>query len=120
MRVTRLEARCDCTSFEDLEFSVHEVAVLDDGSEVVLSELGWTSMPQGVTAAELWDWFTVASITQDVLNAVLPDDDEPVEDHPYDVLAEELDGVTGDDLRSVPYEVVLSPRLRKRLTSARR
>lgn len=132
VRVTRLEARCDVLEAADLrryadpdeyEGAAHveivEVAVLDDGAAVVLSETGWSSMPQGISLEEYWDWLTVESVTREVLTAVLPDDDNDPDPHPYDelavVLVESGLDVTADELRAVPYEVRLSDRLRERL-----
>jgi hypothetical protein len=58
---------------------------------------------------------TPDSIRQDVLNVVLPDDDESGEDHPWEWLAEQarLQGidVTADELKALPYEVILTERL---------
>jgi hypothetical protein len=53
----------------------------------------------------------VQSLTRDVLNTVLPDDDDG-EDHPWSWLAALARGrgldVTAEDLRVLPYEVVLT------------
>ncbi len=52
---------------------------------------------------------------QQVLNVVLPDDDESDEPHPWSWLAEQARrqgiDVTADELKALPYEVVLTERL---------
>ena len=57
---------------------------------------------------------TPDSITRDVLNTVLPDDDECGDDHPWSWLADlarlRFLDVTEEDLRNLAYEVILSPR----------
>lgn len=54
------------------------------------------------------------TVTQEVMNVVLPDDDDG-EDHPWEWLAELARGrglrVTGHDLRGLPYEVELTDRV---------
>jgi hypothetical protein len=95
---------------------VSEFAALEDGRRVVLHEdrgftLGWgssgASAPNAVHGGD-----TVDTITQSVLNVVLPDDDACEEAHPWSWLAElararGLD-VTEADLRDLPYEVILT------------
>ena len=59
---------------------------------------------------------TVESVERDVLTVVLPDDDSG-EEHPWSWLAElaragGLD-VTADDLRVLPYEVVLTESVKR-------
>jgi hypothetical protein len=98
---------------------VSEFAALHDGRRVILHEdrgftIGWTSVggsgPGGLPIRETRD-----DIVQSVLHVVLPDDDECAEGHPWAWLAElararGLD-VTADDLRGLPYEVVLTDRV---------
>ena len=60
---------------------------------------------------------TPESVCRDVLNVVLPDDDASEEAHPWSLLAalaraRGLD-VTADDLRGLPYEVVLKEDVRR-------
>jgi hypothetical protein len=55
------------------------------------------------------------------LTTVLPDDDETDDEHPWVWLAELAQAqridVTADDLRQVPYEVVLTERVVQRLST---
>lgn len=97
-------------------FSVSEFATLENGRRVLLHEdrgftIGWRSTGEphsgGAPVNETRD-----TITQTVLTVVLPDDDECTEEHPWPWLAElararGLD-VTAEDLRGLPYEVVLT------------
>jgi hypothetical protein len=120
--VVGLGAVCDlhrtAADGRTVSYSVSEFALLDDGRRVVLrGELGFTigwgsSVPAGTP---VWEPDTVESLTRDVLNVVLPDDDDTGEDHPWEWLAElarehGLD-VTADDLRGLPYEVELTDRV---------
>jgi hypothetical protein len=91
-------------------FSVSEYARLDDGRRVVLHrERGFTI---GSNAGAVRDFESAASITQTVLNVVLPDDDDTTDAHPWTWLAElaQIQGldVTAADLRDLPYDVVLT------------
>lgn len=105
-RVVGLGAICDPRPPGDrsLSFAVSEFVSLADGRRVILHrERGFTVSGTGATGD---------SIVRDVLNTVLPDDDGAGEDHPYAWLAElararGLD-VTADDLRPLPYEVILT------------
>lgn len=129
-RVVGLGAICDLARprFEDVStgsFLVSEFAMLADGRRVLLhAERGFslaarsTGAP-GNGAVPLHE--TRESITQNVLGVVLPDDDECAEDHPWPWLAElararGLD-VTEEDLRGLPYEVVLTDRLTRWLAA---
>lgn len=101
-------------------FSVAEFALLEDGRRVILHEdRGFTlGPPRGAGPHHL----TAEDIARDVLNVVLPDDDECRDAHPWAwltelALARGLD-VTADDLRRVPYEVVLTDRLTRWLASS--
>jgi len=62
------------------------------------------------------------SITQDVLNTVLPDGEQPSEDHPWSWLADlgRARGlrVTADELRGLPYEVVLTDAVTRWLSTS--
>jgi hypothetical protein len=91
-------------------FWVAEFALLSDGRRVILhEERGFTIGPNtGVVKEPL----TSEIIERNVLNAVLPDDDEGGDEHPWSWLAElarnrGLD-VTPEDLRGLPYHVVLT------------
>ncbi len=106
---------------EDQHFSVSEFVRLDNGGEVILHrERGFTwSAVRGGGPDEAPNH---SDFTQSVLNTVLPDDDADPEEHPWEWLAEKaqdrgLTSVTADDLRHLPYEVVLTDAVRKWLTS---
>jgi hypothetical protein len=68
------------------------------------------------TAADLRRYETLESLTRDVLSVVLPDDDVPAEAHPWSWLADLARSrglnVTADDLRSLPYEVTFTDKVR--------
>ncbi len=98
-------------------FSVSEFVTLEDGRGVLLHQDRGFTIGVG-RASERYDDLragqTRDSIIQDVLNVVLPDDNETaaVEDHPWSWLAELARArglnVTAEDLRGLPYEVVLT------------
>lgn len=71
---------------------------------------------------DIREGLTPDSITRDVLNTVLPDDDESGEDHPWSWLADLARAwgidVTEEDLRNLPYEVILSDKLIRWLAPA--
>ena len=97
-----------------VSFSVAELALLADGRRILLhAERGFTTArwPPG----DKWAGLTAADLESNVLATVLPDDDEPAEDHPYDWLAalcaEHGLAVTADELRQVPYRVEFSDRV---------
>jgi hypothetical protein len=95
------------------DLSVSEFALLDTGERVILhAERGYTSR---VSSGSIWAHETVENITHNVLNVVLPDDDDTEDQHPWEWLArlaraQGLD-VTPDELRQIPYEVVLTERV---------
>ncbi len=99
-------------------FEVGEFAVLEGGHRVVLHrERGFTA---STNADDIWAHQTVDSITHDVLCVVLPDDAEITgDDHPWEWFAELLrvQGIdaVGDQLRGLPYEVVLAEGILQRL-----
>lgn len=126
-RVVGLGAVCDLDRESDdgrsTHFAVSEFALLEGGRHVILRgdlgfTIGWGSGVSGMPA--VWKTVTVESITRDVLNVVLPDDDDG-EDHPWDWLAELARdrglSVTADELRILPYGVELTNRV-LRLISA--
>jgi len=97
-------------------FKISEFALLENGERVILhDERGYTSR---ISSGDIWPHETAENIERDVLTAVLPDDDN-VDDHPWQWLAELAQArrinVTADDLRLLPYEVVLSERVIQRL-----
>lgn len=106
-------------------FSVSEFVRLDDGRRVILHSdrgftIGWTSAPESGSES-LRRHETPDSITHDVLNTVLPDDDDSGEDHPWPWLAELARArglnATAADLRSLTYEVVLTDNVTRWLAS---
>ena len=125
-RVVGLGAICDLRPQRSHEgrsqsFSVSEFVTLDDGRRVILHEdrgftLGWRS--SGVSGSgDIREHETLETLTQDVLNVVLPDDDECAEDHPWSWLADLARArglnVTAEDLRGLPYEVIFTDKVRR-------
>lgn len=106
-----------------LNFRVEEFATLSDGRRLTLTDdRGWSISGPGSTADDLWAYQTVESVETDVRNVLLPDDAEQTGDeHPWVWLAERLraQGVeaTPERLRRLPYNVILSERLRARLSA---
>ena len=100
-----------------LHFRVEEFATLSDGRRLTLTDdRGWSS--RGARWADL----TVEAVETDVRNVVLPDDAEQTGDeHPWAGLTERLGAhdveTTPDELRRLPYDVILSQRLRARLSA---
>jgi hypothetical protein len=84
--------------------SVRELVELEDGRRVVLENV-----------APARAGLTPDSIRQDVLNVVFADDDECGEDHTWSWLADQARrqgiDVTADELKALPYEVILTERL---------
>ncbi|WP_052849455.1 hypothetical protein [Streptomyces avicenniae] len=125
LRVVGLGAICDLgepsLDTASQNFLVSEFAMLGDGRRVILhAERGFSlrwgpgSGDESILAAA-----NVESLTHNVLNVVLPDDDDYPGDHPWEWLAELSQArgidVSADDLRDLPYEVLLSDRLRDAL-----
>jgi hypothetical protein len=105
----------------DQSFSVREFVKLEDGRRVILHEdrgftLGLRSSGES-GSDDIREHETLESLTRDVLNVVLPDDDESGEDHPWSWLADLARArglnVTAEDLRGLPYEVILAERVRR-------
>jgi hypothetical protein len=107
-------------------FSVSEFVTLEDGRRVILHEdRGFTTALRSTARSDpgdLREHTTLESLTRDVLNVVLPDDDEPAADHPYSWLADLARArglnVTADDLRSLSYEVTFTDEVRRWLAPA--
>ena len=90
-------------------FSVSEFVVLEDGRRVVVDHRGFTL---GSNVGTVRAGLTPQVMSQQVLNVVLPDDDECEDEHPWSWLAElarkhGID-VTADELKELQYEVVLT------------
>jgi hypothetical protein len=101
---------------------VREFALLSDGREVtLLDDRGWTtSAPLGGTADGQEARMPVTHVVRNVYNVVLPDDaEETGEEHEWQRFVQRLRevgiAVTPDELRALPYRVILSDRLRSRL-----
>jgi hypothetical protein len=129
VRVVGLGAICDLHKTSEngrsVSFGVSEFALLDDGRRLRLHNdrgftIGWGSSVS--STSEVWKSEVKDSIIQDVLNVVLPDDDESGEDHPWEWLAGLAQArginVTADDLRGLPYQVILTNRVNQLLSSA--
>ena len=105
---------------------IEEFAILADGRRLVFDERGFSGGRWGDGGApdpvDPWALLTVEGIEQDVRTTVLPDDDETAAkyDHPWEHIAVCLGGlgveVSAEDLMQVPYDAVLSERLRARLS----
>ncbi len=112
--VVGLGAICDLRPQGDprsQSFSVGEFATLENGDRVMLHrERGFTISTPPAEANTL----PASSFVRDTLNTVLPDEDDG-DDHPWSWLADLARGrgldVTTDELRHLPYEVLLTDRL---------
>jgi hypothetical protein len=113
---------CDLSADEGEErrkgsFSVSEFVVLDTGARIILhAERGYTSW---ISSGDFWTHTTAESIVKSVLTTVLPDDG--ADEHPWEWWAELAAAlgieVSGDELRRVPYQVVLADQLLRRLAA---
>lgn len=125
-RVVGLGAICDLGSQDsrgtgDQSFSVSEfVTVADDRRVILHADRGFTlglrtSGESG--AGDVREHETLESLARDVLNVVLPDDDDSAEPHPWSWLADLARArglnVTADDLRGLPYEVIFTDEVRR-------
>jgi hypothetical protein len=130
-RVVGLGAICDLRPqrFDEARsqsFSVSEFVTLEDGRRVILHEdRGFTiglRSSGGSGSGDIQGHETLESLTRDVLNVVLPDDDECAEDHPWSWLADLARArglnVTAEDLRGLPYEVIFTGEVRRWLAPA--
>jgi len=102
-------------------FDVQEFAVLADGRRLTLhAERGFNVSANTGSTIDLWGHLTAESLERDVLTTVLPDDDAG-DEHPWEWLAGLLraQGIDAspDELKSLPYDVVFSPRLQARLAA---
>ncbi len=130
-RVVGLGAICDLRPqrFDEARsqsFSVSEFVTVEDDRRVILHEdrgftIGWRSSGES-GSGDIRGHETLESMTRDVLNVVLPDDDECAEDHPWPWLADLARArglnVTAEDLRGLPYEVIFTDKVRRWLASA--
>jgi hypothetical protein len=131
-RVVGIGAICDLEAqrFPDARsqsFSVSEFVTLADGRRVILHRDRGFTIGLG-SRSERYDDLrahaTRDNLIQDVLNVVLPDDDEDaaVEAHPWSWLAELARArglkVTAEDLRGLEYEVVLTDKVIRWLAPA--
>jgi hypothetical protein len=124
VRVVGLGAICDLDpngidNRSQNSFTVSEFAVLDNGERVILhDERGFSGKS---SSGDVWAQETVETITRNVLTTVLPDDDDTDDQQPWEWLAEHARDrgfvVTAEDLRQVPYEVVLTERVLRRLST---
>ncbi len=103
-----------------VSFDVDEFAVLADGRRITLhqGERGFSlSGPKTFSDHPLGD-LTAEGIELGVLTTVLPDEDDG-EQHPWEWLCDLLHVqgvvVAPDDLKALPYEVVLSGRVQRLL-----
>ncbi len=109
---------------QTLHFRVEEFATLSDGRRLTLTDdRGWSTRWAGGRATDdPWAHLTVESVAAAVRNVVLPDDaEETGESYSGARLAACLTALgvetTPEELRRMPYEVVLSQRLRARLSA---
>ena len=130
MRVTALGARCDYAGEvpqEDgrvgLSFAISEWLETDQRRVTLHDGFGFTSVL--ITDDDPWTFHTEQSLTEAVLNVVLPEDDDPDdagEEHPWTWLAELAEeqriSTTPDALRALAYRVELGPELSRRLATA--
>ena len=95
-------------------FKVREFALLSDGREVtLLDDRGWST-------SERLDQIPLTQFVRDVHTTVLPDDaEETGEEHEWQRFEQRLReagvAVTLEELRGLPYRVILSDRLKSRL-----
>jgi hypothetical protein len=93
-------------------FSVTEFVMLEDRRRVVVDHRGFTL---GSNVGTVRAGLTPQVMSQQVLNVVLPDDDECEDEHPWSLLAElarkhGID-VTADELKELQYQVILTDRV---------
>lgn len=106
-------------------FVVSEFVTLEGGRRVLLhKERGFTiglRSTRESSPVDLRYYETPDSIAQDVLAAVLPDGEDPDEDHPWTWLADLARArglnVAEEDLRDLTYEVILTDNVTRWLAS---
>jgi hypothetical protein len=97
----------------DQHFLIGEFVTMEDGRRVTLHDERGLAVGVRSTGGPVPTAYhvTLESLTRDVLNVVLPDD-ESGEGHPWEWLAELAQArgldVTANDLRHLPYEVVFT------------
>jgi hypothetical protein len=107
----------------DRNFSVSEFVMLEDGRRVILHQArGFTIGRRSAgESGAIRERVTPEELTRNVLTTVLPDDDECAEDHPWSWLASLAQArgldVTAEDLRGLPYEVILTDKVARWLAS---
>lgn len=133
VRVVGIGAICDFASEasesgSSQSFSVRQFVELENGRHVVIGDRGFTQssvrqlqvLEDGrqvalENVAPARSGMTRDRMRRHVLNVVLPDDDEGEEAHPWSWLAEQARrhgiAVTADELKALPYQVVLTQRL---------
>jgi hypothetical protein len=131
-RVVGIGAICDLATplvadARSQSFSVSEFVTLEDGRRVLLHDDRGFTIGLGSSSERYEDlraYETRDSITRNVLNVVLPDDEESaaVENHPWSWLAELARArglnVTAEDLRGLGYEVILTDKVSRWLVPA--
>lgn len=129
LRRTQLSARQVADALRafrrQVEIRIEEFAILADGRRLIFDEQGFSGRTFALGAPDpddQWSYETVESIEAGVRNTVLPDDDEIAAEHDHDwrhialCLRELGVAVFPDELMGIPYDVVLSERLRARLS----
>ena len=101
-------------------FWVSEFALLSNGLRVILhEERGFTI---GSNFGDVKGSLTSETIARSVLNVVLPDDDDCGDEHPWSWLAELARNrglvANAEDLRGLPYDVVLTEGVSRWLASS--
>jgi len=108
-----------------VSFRIDEFAVLGDGREISLrADRGFTLSVSGPSGrVDPWRFLSLEDVEHDARCAVMPDDDPPDDVHHWAWLAERLRAngceATPERLKSLPYEIRFSDRLRVRLPAAR-
>ena len=111
-------------STDTLHFRIEEFATLSDGRRLTLTnDRGWSSRTSGTLSNDPWLHLTAAAVHAAVLTTLLPDDAaETGESLSYARLAASLADfgivISVEDLRGLPFSVMLSERLEARLSTA--
>jgi hypothetical protein len=121
MGVTGQRFQEDIQEFKrSASFRVSEFAVLADGRRLTLhDDRGFSA---SASSGDPWRGLTPKGVEADVRTTVLPDEADTQDEHPWEWLAELLRAhgvdMSADRLRSLPYAVEFSERLRERLSPA--